>query len=45
MGLLHFKTKEGYNKYEAFKHMHNLAHTGSNKHETIYVGGKLLKKT
>lgn len=38
---LHFKTNEGYKKWEAYKHMHNIK-SGSDKGK-IWIAGKLHK--
>lgn len=37
---LHFKSKEGYRKYEAYKHIH---HLGGKDSGEIFIAGKLHK--
>lgn len=38
-GTLHFKSKEGYRKYEAYKHIH-LAEKEGDKEYKIVIAGK-----
>jgi len=38
---LHFKTKEGFRKYEAYKHIHHIP-SGKDK-GTIWIAGKVHK--